>query len=188
MIIKLPNSTLSSDQGLLKSYFVVQTCKLESLEMGNSWMEGDTEVYEFVTKPDVFSYCPQHLKKFLPGGDLHYTDVIVSHYVPSASPLNRTCHLSCMHNRHYSFPYLKQATTFRRLLYGATLQAYDPKSISKSPYRMHVNSIPPIFSHKVSSATTAMTPLPMARRAKLDLEVAHHIQEGFQCVRKCRQR
>ena len=29
------------------------------------------------------------------------------------------------------------------------LQAYDPKRISKSPYRMHVTSIPPIFPHKV---------------------------------------
>ena len=57
----------------------VQSCKLESLEMGDSWMEGDTEVYEFVTKPDVYSYCPQHLKKFLPMGELSYVDVIVSH-------------------------------------------------------------------------------------------------------------
>ena len=56
---------------------LLQTCKLESLEMGNSWMEGDTEVYEFITKPDVQRYVPQQFKHILPGGDLHYTDVIV---------------------------------------------------------------------------------------------------------------
>ena len=46
--------------------------------MGKSWMEGDTEVYEFVTKPDIHRYCPHQFKHMLPGGDLHYTDVIVS--------------------------------------------------------------------------------------------------------------
>lgn len=55
----------------------MQTCKLESLEMGKSWMEGDVEVYEFVTKPDVHKYVPHQFKHFIPGGDLHYIDVIV---------------------------------------------------------------------------------------------------------------
>lgn len=46
--------------------------------MGKSWMEGEVEVYEFVTKPDMHRYVPHQFKHFIPGGDLHYTDVIVS--------------------------------------------------------------------------------------------------------------
>lgn len=48
------------------------------MEVGESWLEGDTEVYEFVTKPDIHKYVPHKFKHFIPGGDLHYTDVIVS--------------------------------------------------------------------------------------------------------------
>ena len=54
-----------------------QMCKLESLEMGNCWVKGDVEIYEFITKPDIDRYVPHQFKHFLPGGDLHYTDIIV---------------------------------------------------------------------------------------------------------------
>ena len=32
---------------------------------------------------------------------------------------------------------------------SSILQAYDPQDIAHSPYRMRVNSIPPIFASKV---------------------------------------
>ena len=51
---------------------------LESLEMGKAWHEGEAEVYEFITKPDIEKYVPKQFKHFIPGGDLHYTDIIVS--------------------------------------------------------------------------------------------------------------
>ena len=58
-------------------FYFVQMCKLESLEMGDCWVKGDVEIYEFITKPDIGSYVPNQFKHFLPGGDLHYTDIIV---------------------------------------------------------------------------------------------------------------
>ena len=45
--------------------------------MGDCWVKGDVEIYEFITKPDIGSYVPNQFKHFLPGGDLHYTDIIV---------------------------------------------------------------------------------------------------------------
>lgn len=56
---------------------VLQMSNLESLEMGKTWMNGEAEVYEFITKPDIEKYVPKQFKHFIPGGDLHYTDIIV---------------------------------------------------------------------------------------------------------------
>lgn len=39
------------------------------------WLEGDTEVYKFVTRPDLDKFVPKKLQRHFKGG-LQYTDII----------------------------------------------------------------------------------------------------------------
>ena len=50
---------------------VLQVMKLGQLEITDGWMDGDTEVYKFTTRPNV--NIPQSLNRYLPGGELVYT-------------------------------------------------------------------------------------------------------------------
>ena len=40
------------------------------------WLEGETEVYRFVTKPDLDKFVPKRLQKHFKEGGLQYTDII----------------------------------------------------------------------------------------------------------------
>lgn len=49
--------------------------KVGALEIMDCWMEGNAEVYKFVTKLDVDKYVPKSLQKHFTEG-LYYTDII----------------------------------------------------------------------------------------------------------------
>ena len=40
------------------------------------WLEGEIEVYRFVTKPDLDKFVPKRLQKHFKEGGLQYTDII----------------------------------------------------------------------------------------------------------------
>lgn len=50
--------------------------KVGALEIVDCWMEGDSEVYKFVTKLEVDKYVPKSLQKHFSKDGLHYTDII----------------------------------------------------------------------------------------------------------------
>ncbi|CAL8471107.1 g10649 [Coccomyxa elongata] len=54
---------------------VSKSMKVGALEIVDCWMEGNSEVYKFVTKLDVNKYVPKSLQKHFSEG-LHYTDII----------------------------------------------------------------------------------------------------------------
>ncbi len=58
-----------------------------------------------VTRPDINKYVPSHLRKYLPGGTIAYTDILRYLNLEAGAPL--------------------------------------------SPYRVIVETIPPLFAHKV---------------------------------------
>eukprot|EP00891_Asterochloris_glomerata_P004842 jgi/Astpho2/4842/fgenesh1_pg.00069_%23_2_t len=61
-----------SDNGSEAHLAVVM--KLGQLEITDGWMDGQQEVYKSTTRPDV--NIPQSLSRYLPGGELAYTDII----------------------------------------------------------------------------------------------------------------
>ncbi|KAK9791832.1 hypothetical protein WJX73_004695, partial [Symbiochloris irregularis] len=55
---------------------VAKVMKLGGLEIHDGWMDGDVEVYKFVTRPDIDKFVPKKLQHYLPGGNLYYIDII----------------------------------------------------------------------------------------------------------------
>lgn len=47
-----------------------------ALEIIDGWMEGEAEVYKFVTKLDVDKYVPKNLRRHFAQEGLNYTDII----------------------------------------------------------------------------------------------------------------
>ena len=52
------------------------SCNLGGLDIVEGWLEGETEVYRFVTKPDLDKFVPKRLQKHFKEGGLQYTDII----------------------------------------------------------------------------------------------------------------
>lgn len=55
---------------------VAKVMKLGGLEILDGWMDGDVEVYQFVTRPDIDKFVPKRLQHYLPNGNLFYIDII----------------------------------------------------------------------------------------------------------------
>ena len=55
---------------------VTQSMKVGALDIVDGWMEGDAEVYKFVTKLEVDKYVPKSLQRHFSKEGLHYTDII----------------------------------------------------------------------------------------------------------------
>ena len=51
------------------------SANLGGLDIVEGWLDGEIEVYKFVTKPDLDRYVPKRLQKHFKGG-LQYTDII----------------------------------------------------------------------------------------------------------------
>ena len=43
------------------------------------WLDGEAEVYRFVTRPDLDKFVPKRLQRHFKGGGLQYTDIIRYH-------------------------------------------------------------------------------------------------------------
>ena len=52
------------------------SANLGGLDIVEGWLDGDVEVYRFVTKPDMDKFVPKRLQKHFKGGALQYTDII----------------------------------------------------------------------------------------------------------------
>jgi hypothetical protein len=50
--------------------------KVGALDIVDGWMEGESEVYKFVTKLEVDNYVPKSLQRHFSKEGLHYTDII----------------------------------------------------------------------------------------------------------------
>ena len=55
---------------------VACSANLGGLDIVEGWLEGETEVYRFVTKPDLDKFVPKRLQKHFKEGGLQYTDII----------------------------------------------------------------------------------------------------------------
>jgi hypothetical protein len=55
---------------------LAQSMKLGALDIVDGWMEGEIEVYKFVTKPDLDKFVPKGLQKYIAKHGLQYTDII----------------------------------------------------------------------------------------------------------------
>lgn len=99
--------------------------KLGSLNIVEGWRDGDgqTEVYKFVTKPDLDAYVPASLQKHFLKGSFQYVDII----------------------------------------------RYDPRHIARSPYQLHVSSIPPILPDQVQCTQPLGTMLAMVNSTGVEL-------------------
>ena len=51
------------------------SANLGGLDIVEGWLDGEVEVYKFVTKPDLDRYVPKRLQKHFKDG-LRYTDII----------------------------------------------------------------------------------------------------------------
>ena len=52
------------------------SANLGGLDIVEGWLDGDVEVYRFVTKPEMDKFVPKRLQKHFKGGALQYTDII----------------------------------------------------------------------------------------------------------------
>lgn len=52
------------------------SANLGGLDIVEGWLDGETEVYRFVTKPDLDKFVPKSLQKHFKEGGLQYTDII----------------------------------------------------------------------------------------------------------------
>ncbi|KAK9901312.1 hypothetical protein WJX75_005857 [Coccomyxa subellipsoidea] len=55
---------------------VSKSMKVGALDIVDGWMEGESEVYKFVTKLEVDNYVPKSLQRHFSKEGLHYTDII----------------------------------------------------------------------------------------------------------------
>jgi len=52
------------------------SANLGGLDIVEGWLDGEVEVYRFVTTPDLDKFVPKRLHKHFKGGKLQYTDII----------------------------------------------------------------------------------------------------------------
>ena len=78
------SAAVQLDADLAESQIVEDDCSanLGGLDIVEGWLDGDVEVYRFVTKPDMDKFVPKRLQKHFKEGALQYTDII--RYDPAA--------------------------------------------------------------------------------------------------------